>query len=114
MPANMKSISFTLSSICASITPACGGGGSSYDTIGDATIAFAQAWCDRAIECALVASDDRDGCESVIVDGVCDEVDCYDDLESSSSDVEQCLDALASFSCSALDDGQIPPRCRLL
>lgn len=94
--------------ILVALVAACGGGGDGYDTVRDATIAFAEAFCDRSIECGALPDAQRTDCESEVAAAVCAELACSGPFAGNADDVDTCLDALDDHSCTA---DALPAEC---
>jgi hypothetical protein len=97
------------------ITGACGGGGASYDNIGEVFEAVAQVTCEKLDECNQLDDTTVDECVDGLVDLLCGDadVDCQDDIpdDISSSEINDCLDDLEDQEC---DDTTDPASCSKL
>jgi hypothetical protein len=90
---------------------ACGGGGSDYETSGDALRAIATAYCDRAIECGVGPESERDLCESAFVNAACEQTNCNAEFQGRSESVDDCIDAYDDYNCAGIET-TIPAECR--
>jgi hypothetical protein len=81
----------------------------SYDTLGEAVLAIADAYCDRAIECGLVTPADRETCRTVFNAQVCDAVSCLDPFGGRADDVDLCIEVLDNYPCANED---LPTQCQ--
>lgn len=93
--------------ILVALVAACGGD-DGYDTVRDATIAVAEAFCDRLLECAGGSEDVRIECEANFTASFCANENCSAPFTGDEGDVDACIDALDDHSCTA---DALPAQC---
>ncbi len=98
-----------LLSLAFLLAAACSGDAPSYETLGDATAAVGEAFCDRAIECGAFTPDERQLCEVEFLDVVCGTLECGDAFNGLDEDIDLCARVLDTAPCGADD---LPTQCQ--
>lgn len=99
-----------------SVLAACGSSDSlpliSVEDAGDFCEVTGAAYCDGWIGCGLIASSDRNQCESLFFRGCCaDDGLCGTPLNQSDEDTARCLGSIDDLSCQDLENLVVTPAC---
>lgn len=107
----MRVLVFLLS---LSLLVGCGSGSAAPETLRDVCFDIGSVFCQRGVECDIIAGSEQVTCENQFMQGCClDDGTCSEPVRDdiSGDEWEECLMALERESCPDIEAGNLPSRC---